>query len=55
MPSIALALRIRPAIIAELITFKMVDFDAAGLPQLTTYGEKFLIVMETVDGLCCLS
>ena len=37
-------------IIAERIAFKMVELDATGLPQLTAYGEKCLVLMETVDG-----
>ena len=49
-PSITLAPGVRPILIAELDSFKMVEVDATGLLQLTSYGEKSLVVMETVDG-----
>jgi hypothetical protein len=38
------------AVIAKLIEFKMVELSATGLPQLTPYGEKCHIVMESGDG-----
>jgi hypothetical protein len=42
--------KIPPAVIAKLIEFKMVELSATGLPQLTPYGEKCYIVMESGDG-----
>ena len=41
---------ILPAVIAKLIEFKMVELSASGLPQLTPYGEKCYVVMESGDG-----
>ena len=42
--------KIQPAVIAKLIEFKMVELSAAGLPQLTAYGEKCYVIMESGDG-----
>ena len=42
--------KIPPAVIAKLIEFKMVELSATGLPQLTTYGAKCFIVIESGDG-----
>ena len=41
--------RIAPAVIARLIEFKMVELNAAGLPQLTPYGDKCFLVLESGD------
>jgi len=38
--------KILPEVIAELIEFKMVEPCAAGVLQLTPYGEKCFVVME---------
>jgi hypothetical protein len=40
---------IPPAVIAKLIEFKMVTIDKAGLPQLTEYGEKCFLILESGD------
>ena len=42
--------KILPAVIAKLIEFKMVELSATGLPQLTPYGEKCYVVLESGDG-----
>jgi hypothetical protein len=42
--------KIAPAVIAKLIEFKMVELSATGLTQLTHYGEKCYIVLESGDG-----
>jgi hypothetical protein len=42
--------KIQPAVIAKLIEFKMVELSATGLPQLTPYGEKCFVIMESGDG-----
>ena len=42
--------KIIPAVIAKLIEFKMVELGATGLPQLTLYGEKCYVVMESGSG-----
>jgi hypothetical protein len=42
--------KILPAVIAKLIEFKMVELSASGLPQLTDYGEKCYVVLESGDG-----
>ena len=42
--------KIPPAVIAKLIEFKMVEINAVGLPQLTPYGAKCFIVIESGDG-----
>ena len=34
----------------KLIEFKMLELSATGLPQLTPYGEKCFVVMESGDG-----
>jgi len=43
--------KILPAVIAKLIEFKMVELSATGLPQLTHYGEKCYVVMESGAGI----
>jgi hypothetical protein len=40
---------IPPAVIDKLIEFKMVEMSATSLPQLTPYGEKCYIEMESGD------
>ena len=40
---------ILPAVIAKLIEFKMVELSASGLPQLTPYGEKCFVILESGD------
>ena len=42
--------RIAPGVIAKLIEFKMVELGATGLPQLTPYGEKCYVVIESGNG-----
>ena len=39
--------KILPAVIAKLVEFKMMELSAVGLPQLTPYGEKCYVVMES--------
>lgn len=46
----AAADKISPGVIAKLIEFKMAELGATGLPQLTAYGEKCYVVMESGDG-----
>jgi hypothetical protein len=41
---------IPPEVIAKLIEFKMAELSATGLPQLTPYGEKCFVIMESGDG-----
>ena len=41
---------IQPAVIAKLIEFKMVELNFTGLPQLTPYGEKCFVIMESGNG-----
>jgi hypothetical protein len=43
--------KIPPAVIAKLIELKMATLDSAGLPQLTPYGEKCYVVLESGDGI----
>ena len=38
-----------PATVAQLIEFKMVELSATGLPQLTAYGEKCFLILESGD------
>jgi hypothetical protein len=42
--------KIQPAVIAKLIEFKIAEFGATGLPQLTPYGKKCYVIMESGDG-----
>ena len=42
--------KIAPTVVAKLIELKIVKLGAAGLPQLTSYGEKCFAVMESGDG-----
>jgi hypothetical protein len=42
--------KIVPGVIAKLIEFKMVELNAVEMPQLTAYGEKCYVVMESGDG-----
>jgi hypothetical protein len=42
--------KIEPAVVANLIKLKIVKLAANGLPQLTAYGEKCYVVMESGDG-----
>ena len=42
--------KILPGVIAKLIEFKIVELSPTGLPQLTPYGEKCYVVMESGDG-----
>jgi hypothetical protein len=42
--------KILPAVVAKLIEFKMVELGATGLLQLTPYGEKCYVVMESGNG-----
>jgi hypothetical protein len=41
--------KIQPAVIAKLIEFKMVELSETGLPQLTAYGEKCFLILESGD------
>ena len=41
--------QILPAVIAKLIEFKMVELSATGLPQLTGYGDKCFLILESGD------
>ena len=41
---------IQPAVIAKLIELKIVKMATSGLPQLTPYGEKCYVVLESRDG-----
>ena len=41
---------ILPAVIAKLIEFKMVELSDTGLPQLTAYGDKCFLILESGDG-----
>ena len=43
--------KIPPGVIAKLIELKMVELSSTGLPQLTPYGEKCYVVMESGDGM----
>ena len=36
--------------VAKLIEFKMVTLDTVGLPQLTAYGEKCFVILESGNG-----
>ncbi len=40
---------ILPAVIAKLIEFKMAELNSIGLPQLTEYGEKCYLTLESGD------
>jgi hypothetical protein len=42
--------RIQPNILDQLVAFKMVDI-VGGTPQLTDYGDKCFVVIESGDGL----
>ena len=39
-----------PAVVAKTIEFKMVQLGAAGLPELTSDGEKCFVILESGDG-----
>ena len=39
--------KVLPAVIAKLIEFKMVELGATGLPQLTGYGDKCFLILES--------
>ena len=41
--------KIQPAVIAKLIEFKMLELSATGLPQLTEYGQKCYVILESGD------
>lgn len=41
--------KFQPSVIAKLIEFKMAQLGANGLPQLTSYGEKCYVVLESGD------
>jgi len=41
--------KILPAVIAKLIEFKMVELSTTDLPQLTPYGEKCYLILESGD------
>ena len=40
---------ILPAVIANLIEFKMAELNSTGIPQLTEYGEKCYLILESGD------
>jgi len=42
--------KIPPAVIAKLLEFKMAELGTTGLLQLTPYGEKCYVVMESGVG-----
>jgi hypothetical protein len=39
-----------PAVVAKLIELKIVELGPTGLPQLTPYGERAYVVMESGEG-----
>ena len=41
--------RIFPSVIAKLIEFKMVELGATGSQQLTGYGDKCFLILESGD------
>ena len=41
--------KIQPSVIAKLIEFKMVELSANGLPQLTEYGQRCFLILESGD------
>jgi hypothetical protein len=41
--------RIFPSVVAKLIEFKMVELSATGLPQLTGYGDRCFLMLQSGD------
>jgi len=39
-----------PEVIAKLIALKMAELSDTGLPQLTEYGDKCFLILESGDG-----